>query len=140
MIRNRLKLMPLSFLDFMEHPSHEVVAQALLASAIKHSRLLGDFLDQVVREHWRTFTYKLTNRDWQSFLDLCSQRDPHVETWSESTSNKLRQVVFRVLSESSYIDGTRSRNLLPVTVNTEVRNFLLQHNERYVLHCMQAAE
>ena len=118
-----------SFLDLVEHPSHEVVTQALLAAAIKHSRIIGDFLDQVIREHWRTFQKQLTNRDWQNFLDLCSQRDPHVVTWSESTADKLRRVVFTVLVQASYIDGAKSRNLLPVTVNTEVREFLVKHDE-----------
>jgi hypothetical protein len=140
LIKNRLSLMPSSFLDLIEHPSHEVVTQALLAAAIKHSRLIGDFLDQVVREHWRTFQKQLTNRDWQNFLHLCSQRDPHVESWSESTADKLRRVVFTILVQASYIDGARSRNLLPVTVNTEVREFLVKYDEKYVLHCMQAAE
>ena len=140
LIKNRLSLMPSSFLDLVEHSSHEVVTQALLAAAIKQSRLLGDFLDQVVREHWRTFQKQLSKRDWQNFLDLCSQRDPHVETWSESTADKLRRVVFTILVQASYIDGARTRNLLPVTVNTEVRDFLVKHDEKYVLYCMQAAE
>lgn len=124
LIKKRLTLMPSNFWDLVEHPSHEVVIQALLAAAIKQSQLVGDFLDQVIREHWRTFQKQLTNRDWQNFLELCSQRDPHVETWSETTAVKLRQVVFKILAEASYIDGTRTRKLLPVTVCTEVRDFL----------------
>jgi len=67
---------------------------------------------------------------------LCSQRDPHIENWSESTKKKLRQVIFRILSEASYIDGTKSRSLLPVSITSEVKDFLIKYNENYVLNCM----
>jgi len=133
LIKNRLILMPESFLDLVGHSSFEVVKQSLLAAAIKHSRLLGDFLDQVVRDHWRIFQKKLTNKDWDEYLNLCSQRDPHIENWSESTKKKLRQVIFRILSEASYIDGTKSRSLLPVSITSEVKDFLIKYNENYVL-------
>ena len=138
LIKSRLSLMPEPFLDLVEKSSHEVTTQAILAASIKHSRLLGDFLDQVVREHWRTFQKKLTNNDWNHFLDLCVQKDPHITSWSESTFNKLRQVVLRILAEASYIDGTKTRNLLPVTINAEVREFLINNGEDYILQCMEA--
>ncbi len=138
LIKNRLSLMPEGFLDLVENSSHEVTTQALLAAAIKHSRLLGDFLDQIVQDHWRTFQKQLTSRDWDHFLDLCVQKDPHIKNWSESTLNKLRQVIIRILAEASYIDGTKTQNLLPVTIVAEVRQFLTRNGEDYILHCMEA--
>lgn len=140
LIRNRLETMPASFLELVLNSSYEVTKQALLAAAIKHSRLLGDFLEQVVRENWRTFKKTLDNKDWEEYLNLCMQREPQIENWTETTCKKLRQVIFRILAEASYIDGTRSKRLLPVTLTAEVKDFLISHNETYVLHCMKAAE
>jgi len=138
LIKDRLSLMPQDFWELIEHSSHDIVKQALLAAAIKHSRLLGDFLDNIVRDHWRTFQKTLNKKDWEDYLNLCAQKDPYVENWTESTKRTLRQVVFRILAESSYIDGTKTKNLLPVIINTEVRNFLIANDEKYVLNCMES--
>ena len=113
--------------------------QALLAAAIKDSRLLGDFMDTVVRSHRRTFEEHLSKKAWDNFIDSCAQIDPHVDTWANTTRSKLRQVVFRMLAESGYVDNTRSLRLLPVRIVPEIRHCLEKHHETYVLRCMSAA-
>lgn len=140
LIKKRLQSMPESFWELVEQSSHEIAKHALLAAAIKHSRLLGDFLDNIVRDHWRTFQKSLNNKDWEEYMNLCAQKDPCVDNWSESTKKKLRQVVFRILFEASYIDGTKSKKLLPVVIASEVRDFLVKHQEDYVLHCMEITD
>jgi hypothetical protein len=37
-------------------------------AAIKHSRLLGDFLNDVVKEQYRVFSKQLSVQDWKKFL------------------------------------------------------------------------
>lgn len=140
LIRNRLKLMEPEALEFIIHGSSDVASQFLLAAAIKQSRLLGDFMDQVVREHQRTFQDKISNHDWDKFFQTCTQIDSSLENWSDSTVKKIRQVVIRILSEAKYIDSTRSRKLLPVTIIPEVKRYLVNHEEEYVLRCMEVTQ
>jgi hypothetical protein len=115
----------------------EVATQALLASAIKHSRLLGEFLDQVVKQHIQTFDLQLTAKDWSDYFESCQYLDPKVGRWSESTRRKLREVVFRILAEAKYLDNTRSLKLIPVVVVGEVRRYLVENEEHYILKCME---
>jgi hypothetical protein len=115
-----------------------VVRQALLSAAIKHSRLLGDFMDKMLRENWRTFKRQIFPKDWDLFLEFCVQTDPEISAWSGTTLSKLRQVVFRILAEARYIDSTRSLKMLPVSIVPEVRNYLVANSEKYVLRCMEA--
>ena len=91
LIRNRLETMPASFLNLILNSSYEVTKQALLEAAIKQSILLGDFLEQVVRENWRIFKKTLDNQDWEEYFNLCLQKEPQIENWSESTCKKMRQ-------------------------------------------------
>jgi len=118
----------------------DLVANALLAAAIKHSRLLGDFMETVVKEHWMTFNKKITIRDWKNYLVTCAQVDPKINTWTDSTQSKLKQIVFRILAESKYLDSTRSGNLQPVSVIPEVKQYLILKSENYVLSCMEATQ
>jgi len=140
LIRNRLILMKPDLWDLIHHGSADIATQALLAASIKHSRLLGDFMDKTIRDNWRTFKDTISAQDWRDFLEICVQIDPKVSDWTESTRSKLRQVVFRILSESKYIDGTRTLKLLSVSIVPEIRKYLTENSENYVLRCMDITQ
>jgi len=140
LIKNRLILMKPDLWELVHRGKNELSIQALLAAAIKHSRLLGDFLDQVVHENWRTFKPKINVKDWKYFFETCSQADPQMLQWTESTRNKLKQIIFRTLAESNYIDTTQSRQLQSVTVLPEIKKYLTDNSEKYVLNSMEATQ
>lgn len=136
LIRNRLSLMGPDHWTLVKDGNAEVTAQALLAASIKHSRLLGDFMADVCRQHWLAFNRTLSKQDWRDFLEACTLVDSAIGKWSATTTSKLRQVVFRILAEAGYMDGTRTLNLQSVSIAPEVRQYLENHSEAYVLQCM----
>jgi len=137
LIKNRLTTMDRELWQLVCDGSSEITSQALLAASIKQSRLVGDFMDMVLRQHWQTFTKKISVSDWNRFLDTCSQIDMQVDTWKESTKSKLKQVVFRMLAEAKYIESTRTCKLIPVSIAPEIEKYLVKRNENYVLKCMK---
>ena len=140
LIRKRLSLMTPDLWNLIKDGSAETATQAVLAAAIKHSRLVGDFMDRVCRDHWQTYNPKLNKTDWRAYLESCVQIEPIIANWSESTTEKLRQVVFRILAESAFIDNSRSLELQSVQIMPEVAKYLKQNNEDYVLRCMEITE
>ena len=137
LIKNRLTLMDKGLWQLVHEGSSEITSQALLAASIKHSHLVGDFMDTVIRQHWQTFQKEIRLSDWHQFLDSCAQIDPQVDAWKETTRSKLKQIVFRILAEAKYIDNTRTCKLLPVSIAPEIKNYLVKKNEAYVLSCMK---
>lgn len=140
LIKNRLTLMGPELWKMVQTGATDLSIQALLAAAIKHNRLLGDFMETVVKENWRIFNQKITVRDWKNFLEICSQIDSKVAQWSGSTQSKLKQIVFRILAEAKYINNTRSGKLLPVLIFPAIKNYLVSNSENYVLRCMEATQ
>jgi hypothetical protein len=137
LIRNRLRLLTSEAWEAMANGTSVFVTQFLFAACVKHSRLLGDFLNQVVREHHRTFEERLSDKDFDRFHEFCKDRDPCVSDWKPSTVKKIRQVIFRILAEAKYIDNTKSRRLQPVAIVPEVRQYLVSHGEEYIMRCME---
>jgi BrxA len=140
LIKNRLTLMTPELWRLIKEGNSDIVVQAILAASIKHSRLLGDFMDKTLRERWLTFNYKISAKDWNDYLETCVQIDPKVSEWKNSTISKLRQVVFRILAEAKYIDSTRTLKLLPVSIVPELRHYLTKNSEDYVLKCMEVTQ
>jgi hypothetical protein len=137
LIKKRLDLMTPDLWRLVVNGTHEVATQALLAAAIKHSHLLGDFLQSVVKARLKVFENQLSRRDWKTYLEEREQLESEVALWAESTRNKLGEVIFRMLAEAKYLDSTRSLKITPIVMTDEVRRYLTDSSEQYVLDCME---
>ena len=138
LIKKRLLALPIPILSLITLQDRETVIQAILVGAIKHSHLLGDFMNSVLKDKVRTFQKTLLKSDWNKFLESCEQIDPLVKKWAPSTRIKLGQVVFRILAESKYIDSTRSLTIRPVLLSDKLRKLLVEHQETYALECLES--
>ena len=137
LIRGRLASVETPLWKLIRDGSVVEATHGCLAAAVKSSFLLGDFLDLVVRSQFRTFKEELSLRLWSDFVEQCRGRDPDMPQWSESTITRLRSSVFTILAEAGYIDSTKARKLQAVHIVKPVLHYLEQHDEQYVLRCIQ---
>jgi len=137
LIRNRLEAMDVDHWHLILDSSREIVLQALLAAAIKHSKLLEDFMVEVVKEHYHTFKRELSKGDWTAFLEDCESRDSAAASWSDSTKKKLGQVVIRILLESGYLNNSRNMRLYPIQIHPKVSDYLKKRKMQNILRCME---
>lgn len=137
LLRARLELMQPALWVMIRDGSRLLATHACLAAAVKHSTLLGDFLDMAVREQYRLFRPALSNPIWSHFIEDCRNRDPGMSDWSESTVERLRSTVFAILAQAGYIENTRTLKLQTVYVAQEVLSYLREQDEQYVLRCIE---
>lgn len=139
LIRNRLETLDANGWQMIADGTPELRQQMLLVAAIRHSRLLGDFMIDVYRSRRRRMETELSPGDWDAFLHECMQRDPSVEEWSSSTQIKLQQVVLRILAEARYIDSTRTLRLTPPLLHPRVISYLAAQKDYYTREAMELA-
>lgn len=140
LIRKRLSMLDSVAWKKITERESEVAIQLLLAASIKHSQLLGDFLRKVYADRQRRMDVALVSADWHDFLAECAHHDPAVASWSESTRAKLLQVIVRILVEARYLDSARSMKLTPRSLHPDVRRYLKERHESYVLDCLERAK
>ncbi|MFZ1643206.1 MAG: DUF1819 family protein [Candidatus Contendobacter sp.] len=139
LIRGRLSLVEAPLWTLIRDGSVKEATHACLAAAVKASPLLGDFLDLVVRDAYRTFKETLSQSLWTDYIEDCRGRDPAMPSWRETTINRLRSSVYTILAEAGYIDHTQTRKLQVVHIVEPVLRYLEQQDECYVLRCLQVA-
>jgi hypothetical protein len=139
LIKARLLLMDAELWKMIYEGAGVVPVQAALAAAIKHSLLLGDFFDLVVREQYHLFNPALSKRLWDDYLSDCRGRDPEMPEWNESTRRRLRSSVFQTLAQAGFIENTKTLKLQPVHIAPQVLRYLTSRNEEYVLRCIQVS-
>ena len=139
LLRGRLETMDAELWRLVRDGSLVVATHACLAAAVKHSALLGDFLDQVVRDEYRLFSPALSPALWERYIEDCRARDPEMPVWSETTVRRLRSSVFQILAQAGYVESTSTLKLQVVHIAREVLNYLNARDETYVLRCIQVS-
>jgi hypothetical protein len=137
LLRGRLGLMDPDLWTLVRDGSSLVATHACLAAAVKHSALLGDFLDLVVREQYQCYAEALSNKLWEEYIVDCWGRDPDMPQWSNSTIARLRSSVFQILAQAGYVENTRTLRLQTAHMAPQALDYLTDHHEHYVLRCLQ---
>lgn len=137
LVAGRLRLMSSGLWELVRDGDHTLASQACLAATIKQSRLLGDFLDLVVREQYRLFAPALSRALWDDYVIACRDRAPDTPAWSDSTIARLRSSVFQILAQAGYLENTRTLALQSVHLAPQLLDYLHAHDERYILRCTQ---
>ena len=137
LIRVRLAQIEAPLWTLIRDGSVVEATHSCLAAAVQASFLLGDFLDLVVRDQYRTFKQTLSLSLWADYIEDCRGRDPEMPQWSDSTVQRLRSSVYSILAEAGYIDSTRTRKLQGVHIVKPVVRYLEKHDEQYALRCLQ---
>lgn len=135
--RARLQTMDAGLWELVRDGSVPVATHAVLAATVKFSPLFGDFMRTVVRDQFRRFATHLEARYWDAYIEDSLRAQPNMPTLSDSTRVKLRQNAMRMLVESGFIENTRTLRLRSQQIEPVVLHYLRQHNEQYVLDCLQ---
>lgn len=136
LIRNRLETLDAEGLQLVATGDAELCVQMLMAAAIRHSRLLGDFMRDVYAQDLRQLERHLSHRQWDAFLADCEQQDAAVATWAVTTRLKLFQVIVRILAEAKYLDSSKTMGLTPPLLHPRVRSYLFQLGDLETLQRM----
>ena len=136
LIRKRLETLDAEAWNLIADGEAETASQLLLAGAIRHSSLLGEFLRTVYGPALQRLDAQLTPVVWESFLTDCAQQDPAVGQWAASTRTKLYQVVMRILAETKYLASTRQPLLTPPMLHPVVKQQLIRLGAQDTLNVM----
>lgn len=137
LVRQRLELMKPGLWKLVKDGSGSIATHAVFAAAVKHSPLLGDFLDLVVREQFRVYNTTLPRKLFDEYLQDCRGRDPQMPQFNESTRRKLQTTIYHILVQVGYLSDTKALKLQQVHIAEQVVAYLKQNHEDYVLRCIQ---
>ena len=138
LIRNRLMKLDADGLQLVASGDGEISNQVLLAAAVRHSRLLSDFLRDVYGADLRRLERRLNHRQWDAFLIDCRNRDPAMGAWAATTRKKLFQVIVRILAEARYLDSARHMGLTPPMLHPIARTYLKHLGDAETLARMES--
>lgn len=107
----------------------DVAKQICLYAMMKQYRLVWDFMVMVIGEKYRSRETSYGKIDLNNFFLHLQEQDDWVETWSDSTITKVKQVLNKMLVENEYIDSTNADHLNQVWLNPLLENAIRNNND-----------
>ena len=95
----------------------------LWAAVCKRYRFIHDFAVEVVHEKFLGMDLVLTRVDYDVFFNQKAEWHDEMERIHESTRNKLRQVVFKMLREAELLSGENM--IIPIILSPMVQTGIL---------------
>ena len=113
--------------------SIENAKQACLYAMMKQYRLVWEYMVTVIGAKYREQDFSYGRIDLNVFFMRIQEQDDEVASWSDSTIDKIKQVLNKILVENEYIDSPRATTLNPVMICTEVENAIRANGDEAVL-------
>ena len=122
-----------SLINAVATQSSDVAKQICLYAMMKYNRLVWDFMITVIGEKFRQQNLSFSKLDVNVFFMRLQEQDDGVAEWKESTINKIKQVLVKVLVENDYLDNIKSDHLNPVLISNVLENAIRNNNDNVAL-------
>ena len=106
--------------------------QVAFVSVCKTYGFIRDFVIEVVREKFLVYDYQLTEGDYISFYRRKLDLHDEMETLTEITQKKIKQVTFKILEQVGLIDSIKSRIIQPQIIDFKLINAIEQDNPNWL--------
>jgi len=129
-VAQRLAVLTDAELDLLQDASPSERGHLMWIAACRRYAFIGDFAEEVVRERFLLLTPTLGYDDFDSFVRGKALWHPELAEVKDTTLQKLRSTVFRMLTEAGLLVGDeivhaplseRGRDALDAQVQSDVR-------------------
>ena len=94
-------------LELLQQGSASEQKYLLWLGVCRRYTFIHDFASEVIRERYLTLKHDLPNEEFEVFYNAKEQWHEELEKLAESTRNKLRTVLYRILREADIIDANK---------------------------------
>ena len=118
----RLQKLNTEELEYLANSDIEICKMLSWVAICRTYDFIRDFAIEVVREHYLFGTMNVTYTDYASFINMKSEFHPELNSVTEATLQKLRQVLFKMMSEAGIIE--EKTHIIPTIMPPELLNLL----------------
>lgn len=133
MARNCLKRIHLLndniLIDIIANGASDSAKQVCLYAMMNQYRVIYEFMVSVIGEKYRLKDFSFSKKDINVFFSRLQEQSDVVASWSDSTIQKLKQVLLKMLVDTEYLDNTKSERLNTVLIDFDLKNILIDKRD-----------
>lgn len=144
MTKNCLKRLHLlddrMLLDIIANGASDSAKQVCLYAMINQYRVINEFMISVIGEKYRLKDFSFSKKDINVFFSRLQEQSDVVASWSDSTIQKLKQVIMKMLVDTEYLNSTKSETLNTVLIDFDLKNILIDKRDYSTLSVFNSFE
>ncbi|SFF42766.1 DUF1819 family protein [Flavobacterium xueshanense] len=106
--------------------------QIAFLSICKTYLFIRDFVVEVLREKILVFDYQITEGDYISFYRRKLDLHPEMDSLTDITQKKIKQVTFKILEQAGIIDSIKSKVIQPQIIDRKVTDAIVSDNPNWL--------
>lgn len=107
----------------------QIAKQVNLYAMMRYNRIVWDFMVNVIGEKFRNQDFDFSRKDLNVFFSGLQEQSDDVAGWSESTVNKIKQVLTKLLVEVEILDTVRAVRLNPLFISEELEQGIRRNHD-----------
>lgn len=115
--------------DIIAEGSVTSAKQTCFYAMMQYYHLIWDFMSTVIAEKFRTKDFHYSRRDLNSFFTRLQEQNDEVASWSESTIQRCKYEINRILVETEFLESSKTEQLSPVLIDQELKQILLDKKD-----------
>jgi hypothetical protein len=108
------------------------VKNLTMLSCFKLYSFISDFATEIMRNKLLLFDFQLINSDYEAFYDSKRVAYDNLNTISEATQYKLKQVMFKMFEQAGFIDSVKNKNIQKPYLSEELIKLIVQDDPKYL--------
>lgn len=106
--------------------------QMTLVSVCKSYSFIREFIVEVVREKVLVYDYQITDGDYISYYRRKFDLHEEMDSLTELTEKKIKQVTFKILEQAGLINDIKNRIIQPQIIDYKLMKALVQDNPNWL--------
>jgi predicted transcriptional regulator len=127
-IKRRLNDISDDEISFVSSATTDEIKLFCLILCCRVYKLLYEFIVEVVREKLLLFEYQIDNSDYENFIESKMLSSDKLQNISDLTRAKIKQVIFKILEQSTLIDSVKNKNIQKPYISTELEQIITDYN------------
>jgi hypothetical protein len=111
---------------------YEDQTRILYLGVCKYYGFIRDFILEIIRNKVLTFDTILSRVDYDRFVDYKMESHPELDALTESSSIKLRTVIWRMLAEAGFLESTKTGIIIPFMLSEELAKVIIDDNPEWL--------
>ena len=133
----RIKTLDDNLINMLSNANIDLEKQIAIYSVMKSDRLFFEFMREVYAEKIKNKENKIYSKDIEEFMQRKREQDPKVESWKNTTTNRLRSSYVGMLYDSNFARKNKDyiEIIVPI-IDSKLETYLKEINEKYYLDAM----
>ena len=130
--KKRVQTLTSEQLNYYEDASSGDVKNLTMLSCFKLYQIIYDFATEIMRSKLLLFDFQMLNSDYESFYDSKRVAYDNLNTISQGTQYKLKQVMFKMFEQAGFIDSVKNKNIQKPYLSEELIKLIVQDDPKYL--------